>query len=768
MITRKIKDIIYRDKSREYPKILALDSILIATFTSLSIIIIFVICSIVESKTDEVLENRFESFISQYESANLSTKRHAQYFFEDRVNNESILSLYREIENASKQRQDEIREELYSALNSSYENLKILGFRQFQFHLPNNISFLRFHKKEKYGDDLSAVRYTVEQANLTKKRVFGFEEGRIYNGFRNLFPIIDRDGKHLGSVEVSISYSAFKEEISRISGIYVDFMIKKELVNQKVWEEERGFYVPSNIHSDYLSEKDSTKDRAINSSSIDKSRVYSIAKKLSKEELLKISNGEAFATYVTEGNSGVIAMFLPVANAKGDRAASYLHAYIQSNVPLGIKRDYRVMAAIIILIIGVILFVARLKVLTDYKIRTQKEELEQSEIELREINNIMADQIEYEVASKMNAQRLYTTIFENSPLGVLSIDENGHFLHANKSALETIGYSLEELLEKSVVDISPDIQPETDLFSQISMIEIIKSVLKGEVRSFEWTHVHKDGSIIVFDVLLASSPTNKKEIMVFWKDITEMKMLENERKLQDAILIQQSKHAELGEMIAAIAHQWKQPLNALSLYAQMIFDDIEYKEATDERMIEIGELIEEQIAYMNQTVNDFKNFLSPKKTKESFLPCESIDGTLRIIKHLLIKSSTTYTLHQHEHFSVFGIKNEFQQVVMNIVKNAIDNMEDRDIEDRRVDVYTTKDEKNGTIKICDSGGGIADSLLPDMLFEPYITTKGEKGTGLGLSLVKRIIESNFGGSIRAYNIEDGACIEIVLPLYKDS
>ena len=290
--------------------------------------------------------------------------------------------------------------------------------------------------------------------------------------------------------------------------------------------------------------------------------------------------------------------------------------------------------------------------------------------------------------------------------------------------------------------------------------------MEGHVEHFEWCYTHKDGRIIPMLITATLFGEEKKEIIQMWQDITTIKKLQDERTLQEAMLIQQGKLAEMGEMIGAIAHQWKQPINTISILTQNIQDSIEDKAIDVQSISEASDHILDQLEFMNQTINDFRNFLSPSKSNVIFNPHNSIKEILNILQYKLRIVSIAVDFHVEKDFSVYGCPNELKQAIFNIFKNSIDAFEEKKRGNKKIEVYLNIIDDMGEIKICDNGGGIPQDLLPDKLFEPYISTKGQKGTGIGLQLVKRIITEHFDGEIKAYNGEDGACFEIILPIKK--
>jgi len=201
---------------------------------------------------------RIESYINEhnnyirvlYKISYEKYKQIANEIFYNHINKPQIISLF---ETVNKNNKDQIRKKLEDMLNPFYKNIQKQNIRQLHFHLPNNHSFLRFHRPDKYGDDLTDIRKTVAFVNQNIKPIDTFEEGRIFNGFRFVFPISSKDDKHLASVEVSVSPLAFIESIvGNIDNIKVDFLINKYLVDKKVFEDEKNTnYTISGFSKDF-------------------------------------------------------------------------------------------------------------------------------------------------------------------------------------------------------------------------------------------------------------------------------------------------------------------------------------------------------------------------------------------------------------------------------------------------------------------------------------------------------------------------------------
>ncbi|MCT7609506.1 HAMP domain-containing histidine kinase [Aliarcobacter butzleri] len=239
----------------------------------------------------------------------------------------------------------------------------------------------------------------------------------------------------------------------------------------------------------------------------------------------------------------------------------------------------------------------------------------------------------------------------------------------------------------------------------------------------------------------------------------------SKQKEQEQLLIQQTRLAAMGEMIGNIAHQWRQPLNALGLILQNLKFSYEIGEL-DEKMIDKSvkkaTLLTEN---MSKTIDDFRNFFRPNKAKENFKINEGITKAVELIEstfeHNNIKLEKDFVSSEIE---FFGFANEFSQVILNILTNAKDAVLENKIENPLIIIQTKIDDEYIYISIKDNGLGIKDEII-NKIFEPYFTTKDEgKGTGIGLYMSKIIIENNMNGKIEVKNEQNGANVIIKLPI----
>ena len=221
----------------------------------------------------------------------------------------------------------------------------------------------------------------------------------------------------------------------------------------------------------------------------------------------------------------------------------------------------------------------------------------------------------------------------------------------------------------------------------------------------------------------------------------------------------------MGQIINMIAHQWRQPLNAISLLTQASVIKCKKKALTDEELDEFKRKTLLQVQYMSKTIDDFRDFFKQQKEKSNFNLNEIIMALVDIIEPILEKSNIKLRVtYKDSNIIVYGFSNELSQAILNILYNAKDALiENNKNKERNIHISLAIQNRQAIIKIEDNAGGIDPDVLQN-IFEPYFSTKGKLGTGLGLYMSKIIIEQHMDGQLLAYNKNSGAVFEIKLPL----
>lgn len=215
--------------------------------------------------------------------------------------------------------------------------------------------------------------------------------------------------------------------------------------------------------------------------------------------------------------------------------------------------------------------------------------------------------------------------------------------------------------------------------------------------------------------------------------------------IKDNILEKQSRHASMGEMISNIAHQWRQPINRINLSLEVIEEIIKDDKIDNPIINKRIDNSKKNIQYMSQTIDDFSNFFSPNKSKNKFNIYETINKALNLLQSRT--SNITIDLKIDKEINFYGFENEFVQILLVILNNAIDNFELTNQKEKNINIVTKKENDNISISICDNGGGISKENI-NYIFDPYFTTKFKtQGTGIGLYMAKTLIETSMNGKL---------------------
>jgi len=255
---------------------------------------------------------------------------------------------------------------------------------------------------------------------------------------------------------------------------------------------------------------------------------------------------------------------------------------------------------------------------------------------------------------------------------------------------------------------------------------------------------------------------NKKitrENNFFLKKVDKRNILDHKKK--DKIIEQQSRLAAMGEMMDAVAHQWKQPLNAISIMMDMLKDDYKMNEISDAYIDDLNESVHMQIDHMVNTLNEFRNFLRPSTKNEFFHINTVIQNVQILMKDELISQNIHINLDIDDNIKIFGNKNEFKHLFLNFLNNSIDAFNEKNIHSRSVEIRCYKIDKKIIIEVEDNAGGIPQNII-NHVFKPNITTKAEgKGTGIGLYMSKQIV-TKYNGKIDVKNTQAGVIFTITL------
>ena len=228
-----------------------------------------------------------------------------------------------------------------------------------------------------------------------------------------------------------------------------------------------------------------------------------------------------------------------------------------------------------------------------------------------------------------------------------------------------------------------------------------------------------------------------------YKNHLELKVEEEikKREEKEKMLLQQSKLAAMGEMMDAVAHQWKQPINIVNMQVDMINYDYEDGLINDEYIKEFQGKVSSQVKHMTSTLNEFRSFFRPSKEASNFNIKKMIEKVLLLVKDEFVKNRIIITVNDNGNFNLDGVENEFKHLILNIINNSKDAFNDNNRDDRKILINILEDKTTKSIEIIDNAGGIPEHVIDD-IFKANVTTKEEgKGTGIGLYMSSQIAEN---------------------------
>ena len=382
----------------------------------------------------------------------------------------------------------------------------------------------------------------------------------------------------------------------------------------------------------------------------------------------------------------------------------------------------------------------------------------------------------------------FENLFRKSTDGI-SLIKNNKFIDCNDAVVKLLKYSSKEkFLNSHPSEFSPVYQPDGRPSYEKSEEMINLAMTKGSHR-FEWVYTKLNGEDFWVEIVLTKINMGSESIIhVVWRDISDRKILEDEilkmnRNLElrveeeviknlekDKHLFQQSRLAQMGEMISMIAHQWRQPLSAIASTAsdmkvQIALEkyDLSSEKKANECALHFSDRlsnIELYVQSLTQTINDFRNFYKPNKESITTFIYEPLAKAINIVKPSFTSDGIEFIKDYKSNKKVVMHENEIMQVILNILKNSQDNFIENNMKNRKITVRTYDENDSAILDFLDNGGGIDESII-DKIFDPYYSTKNEKnGTGLGLYMSKIIIEEHHNGKLEVENIEDGVRFRI--------
>ena len=388
------------------------------------------------------------------------------------------------------------------------------------------------------------------------------------------------------------------------------------------------------------------------------------------------------------------------------------------------------------------------------KLKIAKDKLEQKNIEVEDSKNFLK------------------SVLDETPDPIIIKDNRGNFLLVNKSVANLYNTSIENMIGKN--DNHFNKLPISNFFNKD-----IKEIIKKDKIDISYESFFNNILNETTHYMLVKKPfRNRQEeklILIYAKDITNIKKLEEEQLLQQKMLLNQSKIAAMGEMLGNISHQWRQPLSIITTQASTINLLLELEEKiSKEKLFDFSESIINQANYLSKTIDDFRDFFISNSTTRQDHNLKNIFLKLESLVKIAYENNFIKIINDIEdNIDIYINENILIQALVNIFNNAKDafSLNKINSEDRYLFITIKKEKENIVLTFKDSAGGIEEENI-NKIFEPYFTTKHQSlGTGIGLYMTNQIITKHLKGKITAenesYNFQNkkykGAKFTIVIP-----
>lgn len=407
----------------------------------------------------------------------------ADVIFDTEISTNHVIDIFKDAHKGDIKQKAKIRQELFDALREKYTKLKSYNLRQLHFHLPNNDSFLRMHRPNKFGDNLTDVRATVKYVNENQEYIHGFEEGRIFNGFRFVYPLFTKENEHIGSVEISFSALALIQTIEKTYNLESNFIVRKDVVDEKVFDEEKSNYLKSPHREFYFERKiyEYRKGNIINVNGMDLTD--------------KILKGQPFTVYLDEYK--VSKTFIPIRNPITQKIVAALCICEKDNFINNAETNLVIISIFTSALITLLLYLFYTQRLANQKLESLNKNLDkQVKIEIKK--NRKKDLQILNQAKMVSFGEILNNISHQwrQPLNAISTSASGLMLHKEVNSLDDKTF---KLLTNSIVEHTQNLSSTIESFkdyvdtenkTQLFVIQdVVEKVLQMVNSSFSYHHI---------------------------------------------------------------------------------------------------------------------------------------------------------------------------------------------------------------------------------------------------------------------------------------
>jgi PAS domain S-box-containing protein len=672
-----------------------------------------------DTRSNELLTIEQQNVSNQYSSTVNSYRLVSKTLYDEVLNSEEILNWLAEAEKADPTEQAVFRQKLYKRLTPVFDRLKKKNFKQINFYLPDTTNFLNMQRPDYFGVKFGDIRPSVKMVSQKQEYVEGFEEGKDFNGFMFVFPL-SKNGQYLGSVETSVSFNTFRNEMSLIFPLAYNFLIKKNVLSDMVYSDEARSYFLSDLNRDYFYEKeaDSIKRVDIISSEL----ISKINTKIKTSAYDLMTKGQMFTKTTTVDNMNFMVTFVPIKNIKGDQVA-YMASYHLDDAIALLYNDLLLKMVFLVAIVFAMLFFI-------YYIHESQQKLLDTGEKLKNITTAMGE-------------------------GLIVINPDEKVVFYNDAAAKISGFSTEKVLNQVYWQVLKFVH-ENDEERNDDFVKYVFHYNEPKNDSQNVYLKQADGDKVPLAISAAplrSGGGKALGCIVVFRDITQEKEVDKAKT----------------EFVSLASHQLKTPMSAVNWYSEMLMDE------------DVGKLTSQQKDFLKEIREGNDRMV---KLVNGLLNVSRIDmGTLSIIPEpvdlkVMFESAISElqfgtTAKKIKIVKIFDPTvpkinldvNLMRIVVQNLLSNAVKYS--REGGEVRVEIKK-QNAKDVFIAVKDSGYGIPKKQQPSIFKKLFradnVKTLKVEGTGLGLYVAKSVVEA-FGGKIWFESEENkGTSFYITLPL----
>ncbi|MGM0516907.1 MAG: EAL domain-containing protein [Pseudomonadota bacterium] len=418
------------------------------------------------------------------------TRRITQLAYEELVDTDRLAESLVDGGSESAERRSLARGLLYRELHPVYRELQSLYVRQIQVTLDDGRSFLRMHRPEQYGDPVFDVRPILAEVQRSGRPMSGFETGRLQQGFRYVYPV-EREGRVLGTIEFSLSFTAIREEMERVAvleGTHYQFIVRRDRVEPKLFPAFETLYAPARLSADYLVEDPRSTLRNEPTTHTLPGIIKRLDRRLAEEGAVQSGMAErrAFGLFASEAGRTFAVNFLPVTDSEGEQVG-YLVAYTPDDT-----HQEMFLLTMVFWLGGSVMILLVLLI---------HDRLRRSRHEMR-------------------------TVAEHLGAGLYVLDRQGNVRYANRAAGKILGYTPAELEGRNAHELFHD--GEADASDDL-VCALHDRPLRGELySSSEGCFRHRDGHLIPVEVVSTPMEVDGRitATVTVFRDITERKRTE--------------------------------------------------------------------------------------------------------------------------------------------------------------------------------------------------------------------------------------------------